>query len=204
MIAYIRGKVMEVSEAGVVLDVHDMGYQVFITSRDSQAMPPIGNTVKLYTFFNVKEDAMQLFGFLSKDDREVFRLLLNVNGVGPKAALGVLSAMSADDLRFAVLAGDAKSISKAPGIGNKTAQKMILELKDKMSLEDAFEKRLENSAGASSSAGMNDAKSEAVQALVALGYSSADALKAVQRAEASEDMNTEEILKAALKNMSFL
>ena len=204
MIAYIRGKVVDVSESKVIVDVHDMGYQVFITSRDGQAMPPIGETVKLHTFFHVKEDAMQLFGFLAKDDMEVFKLLLNVNGVGPKAALGVLSAMSADDLRFAVLAGDAKSISKAPGIGNKTAQKMILELKDKMSLEDAFEKRLENSAGASAAAGMNDAKSEAVQALAALGYSNADALKAVQRAGVSEEMSTEEILKAALKNMSFL
>lgn len=204
MIAYIRGKVVDVSESKAIVDVHDIGYQVFITSRDAQAMPSIGETVKLHTFFNVKEDAMQLFGFLSKDDMEVFKLLLNVNGVGPKAALGVLSAMSADDLRFAVLAGDAKTISKAPGIGNKTAQKMILELKDKMSLEDAFEKRLENSADASAGVGMNDAKSEAVQALVALGYSNADALKAVQRADISEEMSTEDILKAALKNMSFL
>lgn len=204
MIAYVRGKVVDVSETKVIVDVHDMGYQIFITARDAQAMPSIGETVKLYTFFHVKEDAMQLFGFLAKDDMEVFKLLLNVNGVGPKAALGVLSAMSADDLRFAVLAGDAKSISKAPGIGNKTAQKVILELKDKMSLEDAFEKRLENSAGAAASSGMNDAKSEAVQALAALGYSNADALKAVQRADVTEEMSTEEILKAALKNMSFL
>lgn len=204
MIAYVRGKVVDVSEAKVTVDVHDMGYRVFITSRDAQAMPPVGEMVKLHTFFSVKEDAMQLFGFLSRDDMEVFKLLLNVSGVGPKAALGVLSAMSADDLRFAVLAGDAKSISKAPGIGNKTAQKVILELKDKLSLEDAFEKRLENSAGGAAPAGMNDAKSEAVQALVALGYSSADALKAVKQADASDGMSTEDILKAALKNMSFL
>ena len=145
---------------------------------------------------------MQLFGFLSKDDLEMFRLLLNVSGVGPKAALGVLSALPADDLRFAILAGDAKSIAKAPGIGNKTAQKMILELKDKMSLEDAFEKRMNHTEGISSP--MGDAKGEAVQALVALGYSSGDALKAVQRAEVSDEMSTEEILKAALKHMSFL
>ncbi len=204
MIAYIRGKVVHVSETKVILEVHGMGFQVFITARDASAIPAPGEQVLLHTFFHVKEDAMQLFGFLSQDDREVFKLLLNVNGVGPKAALGVLSAMSADDLRFAVLAGDAKTISKAPGIGNKTAQKMILELKDKMSLEDAFEKRMENSAKANVANGMTDAKSEAIQALVALGYSNADALKSVNRANASEDMDTEAILKAALKNMSFL
>lgn len=204
MIAYIRGKVVHVSETKVILEVHGMGFQVFITARDASAIPAPGEQVLLHTFFHVKEDAMQLFGFLSQDDREVFKLLLNVNGVGPKAALGVLSAMSADDLRFAVLAGDAKTISKAPGIGNKTAQKMILELKDKMSLEDAFEKRMENSTKANVANGMTDAKSEAIQALVALGYSNADALKSVNRANASEDMDTEAILKAALKNMSFL
>ena len=204
MIAYIRGKVVHVSETKVILEVHGMGFQVFITARDASAIPAPGEQVLLHTFFHVKADAMQLFGFLSQDDREVFKLLLNVNGVGPKAALGVLSAMSADDLRFAVLAGDAKTISKAPGIGNKTAQKMILELKDKMSLEDAFEKRMENSAKANVANGMTDAKSEAIQALVALGYSNADALKSVNRANASEDMDTEAILKAALKNMSFL
>lgn len=202
MIAYVRGKIEEIRESKVVVDVHDMGFQIFVTSRDVQAMPSVGSTVKLYTFFSVKEDSMQLFGFLSKDDLEMFRLLLNVSGVGPKAALGVLSALPADDLRFAILAGDAKSIAKAPGIGNKTAQKMILELKDKMSLEDAFEKRMNHTEGISSP--MGDAKGEAVQALVALGYSSGDALKAVQRAEVSDEMSTEEILKAALKHMSFL
>ncbi|MEY8426186.1 Holliday junction branch migration protein RuvA [Lachnospiraceae bacterium 46-15] len=204
MIAYIRGKVAHLAEAKVIVDVHDIGYQIFITSRDASAMPPAGSEVMLHTFFNVKEDAMQLFGFLSRDDMEIFKLLLGVNGVGPKAALGILSVMSADDIRFAVLADDAKTISKAPGIGTKTARKLILDLKDKVSLEDAFEKRLENQNGASVPASENDAASEAVQALVALGYSSADALKAIRKADIAEGMSTEEILKSALKNMSFL
>ncbi len=204
MIAYIRGKVAHLTETKVIVDVHDIGYQIFITARDASAMPPAGGEVLLHTFFNVKEDAMQLFGFLSKDDMEIFKLLLGVNGVGPKAALGILSVMSADDVRFAVLADDAKTISKAPGIGTKTARKLILELKDKVSLEDAFEKRLENQAGAPVPTVENDAVSEAVQALTALGYSSADALKAVRKADIAEGMTTEEILKSALKNMSFL
>lgn len=201
MIAYIRGRVVDISETKVIVDVHDMGYQLFITSRDASSMPSVGEMVKLHTFLNVKEDAMQLYGFLSGDDLEIFRLLLNVNGVGPKAALGVLSVMTADDLRFAVLADDAKSISKAPGIGNKTAQKMILELKDKLSLEDAFEKRMADSENASTASGMNDARNEAVQALVALGYANAEALRAVRQADPADDMDTEAILRAALKYM---
>lgn len=203
MIAYIRGKVAEIGENKVVLDVHDMGYQVFLSGRDVQAMPSPGEQVRLHTYLHVKEDAMQLFGFLTRDDLEIFKLLLNVNGIGPKAALGVLTALSADDLRFAVLSDDVKSISTAPGIGKKTAQKLILELKDKLSLEEAFEKRLENNGQAPISVA-SDARGEAVQALTALGYSSTDALRAVKQAQVTEDMTTEEILKAALKNMAFL
>jgi Holliday junction DNA helicase RuvA len=206
MIAYIQGKVVWHDDSRVILDVHDMGYQVFITSSDAEKMPAAGTQVKLHTYLNVKEDAMQLFGFLSRDDMEVFKLLLTVNGIGPKAALGVLSVLSADDLRFAVLADDSKTIARAPGIGKKTAQKLILELKDKLSLEEAFEKKLEHETGAEETfgAGKTDASGDAVQALVALGYSNADALRAVKRTTITEDMDTEAILRAALKNLTFL
>lgn len=146
---------------------------------------------------------MQLYGFLTRDDLEVFQLLLNVNGIGPKAALGVLSGLSADDLRFAVLTDDAKTISKAPGIGGKTAQKIILELKDKLKLEDAFERKLEHNLTGKQKAA-SDARDEAVQALVALGYSSTDALHAVKTVDITDDMDVEAILKGALKKMSFL
>lgn len=204
MIAYLRGIVAEVTESRLVLDVNNIGYQIFITSRDAAEMPGRGEEVRIHTFLNVKEDAMQLFGFLSEDDLEIYKLLLNVNGIGPKAALGVLSVLTADDLRFAVLSDDAKAIAKAPGIGNKTAQKLILELKDKLSLEEAFERKLD---AGSASVGVpmdSDAKTEAVQALSALGYSNSDALKAVRRANITEDMDVETILKLALKQISFL
>lgn len=204
MIAYLKGIVAEVTETKVVLDVNNIGFQIFISSREAAAMPGRGEEVKIYTYMNVKEDAMQLYGFLNEDDLEMYRLLLNVNGIGPKAALGILSVLTADDLRFAVLSDDVKSISKAPGIGGKTAQKMILELKDKLSLEDAFEKRFAASAKAAEASEMNDAKAEAVQALTALGYSNSDALKAVRKAEITEEMDTETILKLALKQMAFL
>lgn len=204
MIAYLKGIVADVSQSRLVLDVNNVGYQIFISPREAAAMPGRGEEVRVYTYLNVKEDAMQLFGFLSEDDLEMYRLLLNVNGIGPKAALGILSVLTADELRFAVLADDAKAISKAPGVGAKTAQKLILELKDKLSLEDTFEKKMEHTAVLSGRNGMSDAKTEAVEALVALGYSGSDALKAVRSLDVGEDADTEEILKLALKQMAFL
>lgn len=205
MIAYLKGIIVEVTESRLILDVNDIGYLIYISGRDASNMPGRGEEVKIYTYLNVKEDAMQLFGFLSEDDLEMYQLLLNVNGIGPKAALGVLSVLTPDDLRFAVLADDAKAIAKAPGIGNKTAQKLILELKDKLSLEEAFEKRLDHGAQALPvGEGMTDARSEAVEALIALGYSSSDALRAVNGAKAGQEADVEQILKAALKQMSFL
>lgn len=204
MITYLKGIVAAVTETKVILDVNNIGFQIFISSRDAAAMPRRGEEVKIYTYFSVKEDAMQLFGFLSEDDLEMYKLLINVNGIGPKAGLGVFSVLTADDLRFAVLSDDVKTISKAPGIGTKTARKLILELKDKLSLEDAFEKKLATSAKEADASGMNDAKTEAVQALTALGYSNSDALRAVQKAGAADEMDTETILKLALKQMAFL
>lgn len=197
MIAFIRGNLTEIGESSAVVENGGIGFRVNVTARDAAAMR-IGQEVLFHTYFQVREDAMQLFGFLDKEDLQVFRLLLGVNGIGPKAALGILSAFSGNDLRFAVLADDVKTISNAPGVGKKTAQKMILELKDKFHLADAFEERLSQNAPAD----VPDHQNEAVQALVALGYSGSDALKAV-RAAAQEGMDTEEILKAALKRMPF-
>ena len=199
MIAFLKGKVVSVSESRLVLDVNDVGFQISITSRDAARMPSVGHQVLLYTYLSVWEDAMQLFGFLSEDDLEIYRLLIGVSGIGPKAGLGILSVLSADDLRFAVLADDAKAIARAPGVGNKTAQKLILELKDKLSLEEAIEKKLDNAADGGLD--LQENKNQAVQALVALGYSGSEALRAVKQVEISPDMDTEDILKQALKKM---
>lgn len=204
MISYLIGTVAAVTETKLVLEVNQIGFQIFISSRDASQMPGRGEQVKIYTYMNVKEDAIQLFGFLDEDDLEMYRLLLGVNGIGPKAAIGIFSVMNANDLRFAVLADDAKTISKAPGIGPKTAKKLILDLKDKLSLEDAFEKKLASAEQTMKHVTVTDAKSEAVEALAALGYSASDALKAVQKADVTEDMDTETILKLALRQMSFL
>lgn len=202
MIGYIKGTLEEADEQCIIVDNHGIGYRIFVPGSVFAGALPIGEEVKIYTYFSVREDAMQLYGFLTRDDLRMFKMLLGVNGIGPKAGLGILSALTADELRFAVLADDAASIAKAPGIGKKTAQKLILELKDKLDLEDAFEQKLANQAQkAQAVPAADDAMQEAVQALVALGYSSTDALRAVKKVEGADSMSVEEILKASLKKM---
>lgn len=202
MVSYLRGTLAAFEEDKVVIDVGGVGFGVYMSGQAMGRLPAVGSEVKLHTYLNVKEDAMQLYGFLSRDDLSVFKLLIGVNGIGPKGGLGVLSALSPDDLRFAVLANDVKAICTAPGIGKKTAEKLILELRDKLKLEDALEHIASDS---DVSAGMEthgQIQSEAVQALVALGYGSTEALKAVKKVEATESMEVEDVLKSALKYMS--
>ena len=204
MYSYIRGTLADVEENLVVIEAGGVGYNIYTTGQTLDYLPSIGEELKLYTYLQVREDAMQLYGFLTKDDLKVFKLLLGVSGIGPKGALAILSAMSTDDLRFAVLGEDAKMIAKAPGIGAKTAQRLILELKDKLSLEEAFEQKLTNQSEKKLPNQTNGIKNDAIQALVALGYSSTEALKTVNAVEITEDSDVEDILKAALKNMAFM
>lgn len=201
MIGYLKGEIAEIKENYVVLEVGNIGYEVYLPSSAITKLQGKGSNIKLYTYLHVREDAISLFGFLTKDDLDMFKLLITVNGIGPKGALGILSAISADDIRFAVLADDAKTIAKAPGIGNKTAGKLILELKDKFKLETAFEQRFLNQAETLTGSGIYDKKEEAVQALTVLGYSGSDALKIVNQIEIREEMTSEEILKLCLKKM---
>lgn len=203
MISFIRGLVADTTENAVILENNGIGYEIFMTGSSIEQVSHIDGEVKIHTYFQVREDAMQLYGFLSKDDLEMFRLLLNVNGIGPKAALGVLAGLTADELRFAVLSDDIKTISKAPGIGKKTAQKLILELKDKLKLEDAFEKKLAHEQEAASVSGflIHDGRQEAAEALIALGYSSTDAMKAVRKVTDVSPDDVEALLKAALKQL---
>ena len=196
MYAYIKGEVVRIRDDSLVLDNNGIGYQILVPSSVLESGIRKGDDVLLHTYFAVREDAMLLYGFLSEDDLEMFRMLLGVSGIGPKGALGVMSGLSADTLRFAVLSGDAATIAKAPGIGKKTAQKIILELKDKVDLEDAFEKKVSHTAGDDSP------EREAVLALTALGYSNAQALKAVRKAASyTEEITVEKLLKAALREM---
>ena len=203
MISFIRGTVEDLTETSVIVESGYIGFEINMTGN-ALAQLHIGQEVKLYTYFQVREDAMVLYGFFSKDDLQVFRLLLGVNGVGPKAALGVLAGITADELRFAVLSDDVKTLSKAPGIGKKTAQKLILELKDKFDLQETFDSSLaETENDTAVTVGDRQIQDEAVQALVALGYPAGESLKAVRSVQQTEDMTTEDLLKAALRNMSF-
>ena len=201
MYAYIKGELAEINTDHIVIEAGGIGYQVFVSLQTFDYLPSVGENLKIYTYLYLREDAMILYGFLTKDDLELFKLLISVSGIGPKGGLAILSTLEADDLRFAILSGDAKAISKAPGVGGKTAQRVILELKDKLSLEDAFEAKTEHVQKNVAAAG-GSVKNDAVMALTALGYSSTESLKAVSAVEITEDMDVEEVLKAALKHLS--
>ena len=201
MISYIKGELTEVFEDTVVVETNGIGYNIRVPGSVLDRLPSVGSSVRIYTYLYVKEDAMNLFGFLNRDDLSVFKLLLNVSGIGPKGALAILSTIGPDDLRFAVLSEDVKTISSAPGIGAKTAKRLIIELKDKLKLAEVFETALANKEKASSENDLLLAKNEAVEALVALGYASAQAMKAVQQVENAEEKDSEQILKEALKKL---
>lgn len=203
MISYIKGELVELTENAIVLDHDGMGFLIMMPASILAKLPAIGSELKVHTYLYVKEDALDLYGFLTKDDLKVFRLLITVSGIGPKGALAILSTMSPDDLRFAVLAGDSKTISKAPGIGSKTAQKLIIELKDKLKIEDVLDGGVDGGYEPQSDMG-DTAAAEAVMALTALGYSSADATRAVRQVDGGADMDSEALLKAALKKLAFM
>ena len=204
VISYIKGSLEEKLEDSVVVETGGIGYRIFVPASVYAELPRLGETVKIYTYFSVREDAVSLFGFLSRQDLEMFRMLIGVNGVGPKSALGILAALKPDVLRLAVISGDAKAISKAPGVGSKTAQRIILDLKDKIKAEDIL-------LGGESSVpevievhGVGETGKEAVEALTALGYSASEATGAVRKVAITESMTAEDVLKAALRHLAFL
>ena len=201
MISYIRGELAAVQEQKAIVEAGGIGYGIYMSQQTLSMLPAVGEEVKIHTYLNVREDAMQLYGFLTGEDLQVFRLLIGVSGIGTKAGLNILSCLSPDELRFAVLAGDVKTISSAPGIGKKTAEKLILELKDKMSIEDVLEQAAHGSEQSkeieATDTGM---QAEAVQALTALGYGSAESLRAVKKVSV-DCASVEDLLREALKNL---
>lgn len=205
MVAYVNGILESIEEGNAVIDVNGIGINVNISGSTMDRMPGIGEVVKLYTYTNVKEDAFTLFGFLSRDELSLFKLLITVNGIGPKGGLAILSVMSPDDLRFAIIAGDSASIAKAPGIGKKTAERITLELKDKIKVtEDSLLSQGGDSLDGDLLGDNLSAKDETVAALVALGYNNSDAMRAVRKVLGTEEgaaANTEDLLKLALKEM---
>ncbi len=201
MIAFLKGTIAAIEMDGVILEVNQVGYRIYMPVSEIERELGIGQEVCIHTYLYVKEDALSLFGFLRRDDLMLFEQLLTVNGIGPKAALSILSQLSADDLRFAILSDDASSIAKAPGVGKKTAQKLILELKDKLSLEDAFEEKVSHQQAANGTGALTKAAEDAIEALVALGYSATEARRAVQAVPDQETEDVETLLREALKNL---
>ena len=199
MISYIKGILEDMSPGMVVVDNHGIGYQMLVPMR-GESFPKIGQEIKIYTHMHVREDDVSLFGFLSKEEKEAFELLIGVNGIGPKVGLSVLSTLSVYELKMAVISEDVKTISKTPGLGPKGAKKLILELKDKLS----FEELEEDGVGAEifdTSADSSDSVMITIEGLVSLGYSKSEAAIAVNKVEDAKDLTPEELLKKALKNI---
>ena len=197
MIAYIKGTLEHISEGLIIVETGGIGYSVQVPASAVQKLPAIGSPVTVHTVFDVRDTGVYLYGFMTREEKEIFTKLITVNGVGPKSALGILSILSPSELILAVVSGSEKDISKAPGIGKKTAQRIIIDLKDKFKTmtSDDFTDSFDIPSAA------DNPKSEAVSALCALGYSNSEALKAVSQSY-EDGMTTEDILKSALKKLS--
>lgn len=199
MYAYFRGELVERNEDSIVVDVNGIGYNIFMSGGKAFEIGAEGDMVKVYTYTAVREDAINLYGFISKEDLNLFKKLISVSGVGPKVAQGILSYFSADQLIMAISAEDSKAISKAPGVGKKTAERIIIDLKDKVediySLSDVVAASLKPTGATGSRSDINDA----VLALTTLGYSGVEAKAAVSKAAEAGVSGSDDLLKAALK-----
>lgn len=205
MFSYIKGPLVEVFEDTIVVEAGSIGWNIHVPLSVLDVLPRTGEEVRIYTSFQVREDAMTLYGFLTRQDLQMFKQLLGVNGIGPKAALGILSTMRPDDLRMAIISEDAKAIAKAPGIGPKTAKRVILDLKDRIRMEDILPAGIvmDQEVPAAALVGMEGIGREAIEALVALGYSMNEAARAVHQVEITDGMTVEAVLKASLRHLAF-
>ena len=195
MISFVKGELSEILEGKIVVESGGLGIEINVPASVMEQLPCIGDEVKIYTYFRVSEDAMSLYGFNSRRDLAMFEQLIGVSGIGPKGALSILSAMNPDELRMAILTGDDKMISTAPGIGAKTAQRVIVDLKDKVNADDII-----GTVPSGKTAPVNSETAEVIEALVNLGYARAEATRAV-RAIAAEGMDAETMLKEALRSL---
>lgn len=206
MIAYLRGKLNSVRPDSLILDVNGVGYHVFTSSRTLAQLPGLGGEVEVQTYLHVREGAMQLFGFMEPAQLDLFLLLIEVSGVGPKVALGILSAASAAELSQAVLREDVASLTKLPGVGKKTAQRLLVELKDKISGSGLKGLAVDWAGGIAAPAlpvEGSDALTEAGQALLALGYQPAEVRACLERLRSDGgEMKVEQLIKLALRYLA--
>lgn len=198
MYAHINGIVAEKAENTLVLDCGGVGYLLTVSAATLSLSPAVGEKMKCYTHLSVREDALELFGFATREEKAMFLKLTGVSGVGAKSAIAMLSALSVRDVSLAIVTGDAAALSRAPGIGKKTAQRLILELKDKVDNEEL----ISTGAAVAPKAGaiVQDASGEAIEALMALGYQASEAARAVSSLSPMPE-KTDEIIRLALKSM---
>lgn len=194
MIYSIRGKLILSEQNMAVVECGGIGYKCTVSMSTSAALGNIGSDVMIYTYLYVREDALDLFGFINRTELDCFKLLISVSGVGPKAAIAILSELSPEKLALSIAASDVKSITKAQGVGPKLAQRVILELKDKVSSGDIAKGVAQTSSNINIS---SDAASEAISALVVLGYSQTDAVTAISKLDS--EMSSQDMIKGALK-----
>lgn len=199
MIAYISGALVSAEENYIVIDNHGMGYRIFVSGKFLEHIPAYGTQIKIYTHMYIREDELTLYGFHSEEELSVFRILIGISGVGPKVAMAILTALTIQELQLAVISEDAKTISKANGVGAKGASRIILELKDKLKMEDMMDAAYEQSI-VQDTQDLNAAR-DAILALVNLGYSNSEAALAVKKIGDTSQMDVESILKAALKKL---
>ncbi len=199
MIAYISGALVSAGENYIVIDNHGMGYRIFVSGKFLEHIPAYGTQIKIYTHMYIREDELTLYGFHSEEELSVFRILIGISGVGPKVAMAILTALTIQELQLAVISEDAKTISKANGVGAKGASRIILELKDKLKMEDMMDAAFEQSI-VQDTQDLNAAR-DAILALVNLGYSNSEAALAVKKIGDTSQMDIESILKAALKKL---
>ena len=199
MIAYISGALVSAGENYIVIDNHGMGYRIFVSGKFLEHIPAYGTQIKIYTHMYIREDELTLYGFHSEEELSVFRILIGISGVGPKVAMAILTALTIQELQLAVISEDAKTISKANGVGTKGASRIILELKDKLRMEDMMDVAYEQSI-VQDTQDLNAAR-DAILALVNLGYSNSEAALAVKKIGDTSQMDIESILKAALKKL---
>jgi Holliday junction DNA helicase RuvA len=198
MYAFISGRVAEKGSGEIVLEASGVGYLLQCSMTTLSAAPSVGETMRCYTYLSVREDALELFGFATKEEKAMFLRLVGISGIGPRTALGVLGSMPLKDLHLAILTGDLNALSRAPGVGKKTAQRIALELKDQISQEALTGLPPEQVSGVPV---RDDALTEAMQALQALGYTPVEASRALQAVRGKSD-KADELIKLALRSMA--
>ena len=197
MYAYIKGTLEEKTKDSIVIDVGGIGYRIYLSEQSMTKLGDLGEKIKVYTHYYVREDNISLYGFLSNEELKMFELLIQVSGIGAKTAIMMLSNITPSQFAIAIISNDIKTLTKIPGVGTKSAQRIVLELQDKLKTEDAIVK----DTGAEEKIIKNENTDEAVQALQILGYNKGEITKTLDKLDL-KGLSTEDIIKAALKKLA--